>query len=97
MIYENVEIPIRASVQKMSTEYGDVEPETVLIDETKNMMFAFDQSRKSDRTQSKFDELMRKIREKAVVLGIKCQVIAADNEVPIGGRVYPVPPIRPSE
>lgn len=97
MLYENVEIPIRASAQRKSTEFGTVEPDTLLIDETSNIMFSFDQRRASDLTQNKFDKLMQKLREKEVPLSIKCQVIAADNEVEVGGRAYPVPPIRPAE
>ncbi len=97
MIYENVKIPIRASAQKKSTEYGAIEPDTLLIDETSNIMFSYDQSRKSDVAQRKFDKLMQELREKEVALSIKCHVIASDNEVEVGGRAYPVPPIRPSE
>jgi hypothetical protein len=99
VIYEDVAIPIRASAQKRSTEYGAVEPDTLLIDDTAPMTFSFDQSGKSDLLiQGKFKKLMQELHDRErVFLGIKCQVIAADSEVSIGGRAYPVPSIRPSE
>ena len=97
MAYEGVEIPIRASAANKSTEYGAVEPDTLLIDETSNIMFSFDENRRSDAAERKFGKLMQELREKEAELSIKCHVIASDNEVEIGGRPYLVPSIRPPQ
>jgi hypothetical protein len=58
MLYQDVEIPIRASTDAKSTNHWTTEPETLPLRETRSLMFSYDEGRGNKITQNKFVELV---------------------------------------
>lgn len=86
MLYQGVEIPIRASADAKSTNHGVTEPETLLIRETASLIFSYDGRREGNITKNKFVELVQKVSKEDIELSVKCRVISSDNDIEIGGR-----------
>ena len=97
VLYQGVEIPIRASAQANSTIGRVTELETVPIRETGNLIFHYDERRKDRMKEKKFIEMKEKVSREGIELSVKCHVISPYNDKEIGGqRSYLVSSLPPS-
>jgi len=85
-------LPILASANVKASDHGAVEPDTILIRETTNVIFSYDKSQLGETPKTRFPELIQQVIRGNVNLSIKCRVITSGSRTDreIGGRPSPV-------
>jgi hypothetical protein len=85
-----VEQPFPTSTGYITTRFRFVEPETLIIREPKQLMFAYAQEDPTAKT--KLADLAQKVHKEDIKLSVKCSMLSFGSEIytEVSGQSYPV-------